>query len=71
MARCLPGLGRCALALGLVLPFASASAAADPAGLEREIRETREIAAEVSRAVHRVQTENLKLRGLLAPSCRT
>ena len=56
---------RCALALGLVLPFASASAAADPAGLEREIRETREIAAEVSRAVHRVQTENLKLRRTL------
>jgi moderate conductance mechanosensitive channel len=53
--------GRCALALGLVLAFASALAAADPTGLEREIRETREIAAEVSRAVHRVETENLKL----------
>ena len=58
-------VGRCALALGLVLPFASASAAADSAKLEREIRETREIAAEVSRAVHRVQTENLKLRETL------
>jgi hypothetical protein len=55
----------CALAFGLVLAFAAAAAAADPTGLEREIRETREIAAEVSRAVHRVQTENLKLRSTL------
>jgi small-conductance mechanosensitive channel len=60
--RSAPG---CALAFGLVLAFVSASAAADPTGLEREIREAREIAAEVSRAVHRVQTENLKLRSTL------
>jgi small-conductance mechanosensitive channel len=53
------------LALGLALAFASAAAIADSTGLEREIRETREIAAEVSRAVHRVQTENLKLRETL------
>ena len=39
--------GRCVLALGLALAFASAPAVADPTGWEREIRETREIAAEL------------------------
>ena len=65
MARRSPQSLRCALALGLVFAFAAAAAADDRTGLQREIRETQEIAAEMSKAVRRVQAENLKLRRTL------
>jgi small-conductance mechanosensitive channel len=64
------GARRCALALGLVLALAAASAADDHNRLQRDIRETQEIAAEVSRAVRRVQAENLKLRKTLGTEAR-
>jgi small-conductance mechanosensitive channel len=54
-----------ALALGLVLILSGASAPADQNELQREIRETRELAAEVSKAVRRVQAETLGLRRAL------
>jgi hypothetical protein len=57
---------RCALALGLVWAFAAGSTAAERAAIQREIRETRELAAEIDKAVRRVQAENLKLRRTLA-----
>ena len=39
--------------------------------LQREIRETQEIAAEMSKAVRRVQGENLKLRRTLGSEARS
>jgi len=45
--------------------FELPSATADDKGLQREIRETREIAADVSKAVRRVQAETLRLRRTL------
>jgi hypothetical protein len=53
------------LALGLVVTFPGASASAERNELRRELEETREIAAEVSKAARRVQAENLKLRTAL------
>ena len=55
-----PILLRCALALGLVCTFVAGPAAA-VTGLEREIRGTQEVAADIANAVRRVQLENLKL----------
>ena len=56
----------CALAYGLVSAVAgtAADAQGDP-GLAREIEQTRELSSEVSKAVRRVQAENLKLRSTL------
>ncbi len=56
-----PILLRCALALGLVCTFVAGSTAFERTGLEREIRGTQEVAADVANAVRRVQLENLKL----------
>lgn len=50
-----------ALALGVVFASAAEAVAADQPGLQREIRETRAIVDEVSKAVRRVQAENLRL----------
>jgi hypothetical protein len=59
----------CALALGLAWAFAAGPAAA-VTGLEREIRETQEVVADVARAVRRVQVENLKLERTLRKEVR-
>jgi hypothetical protein len=56
---------RCALALGLALAVVAGSAAAERAGLQREIRETQEVADDIARAIRRVQVENLKLERTL------
>ncbi len=55
----------CALGFGLVLALATVSAAADRTGVQRETEETRDVAAEVSKAVRRVQAENLTLQRTL------
>ncbi len=55
----------CALGFGLILALATASAAADRTGVQRETEETRAVAAEVFKAVRRVQAENLTLQRTL------
>ena len=58
----------CALAYGLVAATAGTAAAADAQGdpgLAREIDQIRELSSEVSKAVRRVQAENLQLRSTL------